>query len=129
VLLAGMAMFAGFSLFPAKKLAPQSLERAAWATVQIAGGLLMILAAQFLALVRLAPEDEKLNFRDALLPFRLWGLVFRRLPALRLSVWLAGWGISLILSAVILIGGLSYWMKFLPQAKNRPGPTSAAVGR
>jgi hypothetical protein len=117
VLLAGMAGFALVSLLPSKKLPLDSLERAVWCTLQIAMGLLLILAAQFWAVIQIAPHDERVSARDVLLPARLWGLVFKRMPAMRLPVWFAGWGLSLILSAVLIIGGLSYWMNYLPGSK------------
>src|SRR5262245_18272373 len=56
LLLGGMALFAAASLLPGRYLAPNSFERAVWCTAQIAVGLVLILAAQFWALLRLAHE-------------------------------------------------------------------------
>jgi hypothetical protein len=119
-LMLGVIGFAGASQLPARQLAPNSLERALWTTGQIAAGLSLILLAQFIALLRIAPEDEKLSFKDMFLPTRLWVLVFKRLPALRVPVWLAGWGLAIIVSACVFIGGLGYWMTYLPGGKNAP---------
>lgn len=117
LLLLGMAMFAVASYFTGKHLPPDSLQRAVWCTAQIAGGLVLILAAQFWALMALAHVDEKLGTKDALLPTRLWPLIVQRLPAMRWHLWIAGWGLSLIVSGIIFIGGLSHWMTYLPGTK------------
>lgn len=122
ILLGGMALFAGATLLPAYYFGKNPLHRALWCTGQILAGLLFILAAQFLALLRMAPEDEKLSIKDVFLPFRLWGLAFGRMPALRVPVWLAGWGLALIAAALIFVGGLSHWLTYLPKSGNQKGP-------
>jgi hypothetical protein len=116
-LLTGMALFALVSYVTGKHVAMTTFERALWCTIQIGAGLAMILLAQFMALVCLAPEDEKLSTKDALLSGRLWQLVFQRMPRMRLPVWLAGWGLAVIVSAIFFVGGLSHWMDYLPGAK------------
>jgi hypothetical protein len=121
LLLVGVIGFAAVSQLPARQLAANSFERALWTTVQIGAGLFLIFLAQFIAVVRIAPEDEKLGFKDALVPTRLWGLVIKRLPSLSFTLCLAAWGLSIVLSALIFIGGLGHWMTYLPGQKNAPG--------
>lgn len=122
VLLGGMVLMVAATLGPSWQLPKNSFDRAIYCTLQIVIGLLLILAAQFYALIRLAPMDEKLGFKDIFLPLRLWSLVFQGLPRLRGAMWTAGWGLTLILAALFLVGGLSYWMRYLPgQQKAGPG--------
>jgi hypothetical protein len=124
-LLLGVALFALVSYITGKHVQMTPLERALWCSIQIGLGIALILAAQLLALMRIAPEDERLSSKDAILSGRLWGLVFQRMPAMRVSVWLAGWGLTVIIAAIFLIGGLSHWMTYMPgNNKAKSGPNS-----
>lgn len=94
--------------------------------MQIAAGLAVIFAAQIVILFWLAPTDEKLSFKDAVLPFRLWGLAFQRGGNFRVPFWMGAWGLSAIVAAIFVIGGLDYWMRYLPDSKaNQPTTTQA----
>jgi hypothetical protein len=90
------------------------LLRAAWCTGQIGLGLVLILVAQIWALIVIAPDDEKLGNRDAIMPGRLWVLTTRRLPRTCRQVWLGAWGLAAILAALFVVGGLAHWMTYLP---------------
>jgi hypothetical protein len=96
------------------------LERALLASVQMAAGFAIMLVGQFIALLRIAPEDSGLSFKDALFPFRLYGLVMKRLPSTRHTVYLGAWGCAAIVSAVIFIGGLEHWLNYLPGNQKNP---------
>jgi hypothetical protein len=117
-LLLGVVGFSAVSFLPARHLAPNSLQRALWTTIQMLSGLFLVFLAQFIALVRIAPEDEKLSFKDMFMPTRLWALVFKRLPAQKFSLWLASWGLAISISGCVVIGGLEHWMTYLPGGKN-----------
>ena len=121
-MLIGCVGFAAFSLVPGLQLPKDSFDRALWTTCQIGAGLALMFVAQFVAVIIIAPDDDKISFKDVLLPFRLWSLVCKRLPKTYLSVWLASWGLTLIVSALIFVGGLPYWMNYLPGNKlNKQG--------
>jgi hypothetical protein len=121
IMLLGVVGFAAISMLPARQLAPNSFERALWSVCQIGIGVSMILVAQFVAVIRLAPDDAKLSFKDVILPFRLWSLVAKRLPQTCVCAWLGAWGLTLVVSAVIFIGGLPYWMNYLPGNNKKGG--------
>lgn len=110
----GMAVVAGatFALGSLLKLTP--LERALLTTVQIAAGLGVMFVGQFIGLMKIAPEEETLSFKDAVFPFRLYGLICKRLPSTRHTVYLSAWGIAAIVSAAVFIGGLGHWFTYLP---------------
>jgi len=121
VLLGGVMLVFLFALGVGRLLpAGNTFPRALWTSVQVMGGLVVILAAQFLALTLVAAYDDKLGFKDVLVPTRLWAVAVRRLTALpRLAHYLCGaaWGVALILSALIFIGGLGHWFSYLPNSK------------
>lgn len=114
VLLGGFGLVVLMSL-PAMLTLPEGmLSRCLWSTVQIIVGVLMILAAQFWALMELADSDDRLGAKDGIISGRLWVLTLARLPETRKQVWLAAWGLAAILAALFLIGGLSHWFTYLP---------------
>lgn len=117
ILFGGMVLFALFSFVVGRYLRMTPLERALLSTIQIVFGLALIFGAQFWSLVRLAPEDERLSTKDAFLPAKLWAMAFQRMPAFQVPVWLAGWGLAIILSAIFLVGGLTHWGTYLPGQK------------
>jgi ribosomal protein L37E len=98
-------------------LPADSLARALWTTFELLFGLLCILAAQVWCLFILAPEDDKLGSKDIVFSVRLWSLTFKRLPEMCRQVWLGGWGASAVLSALFLVGGLTYWYQFYKPKK------------
>jgi hypothetical protein len=108
--------FAGSRLFT---LTP--FERALLTTVQIVLGLLIMFAGQCIGLMRVAPEDSTLGAFDAVFPFRLYGLVFKRLPKTGITVCCGAWGATAVLTAVFLIGGLDHWLTYIPSKKNDKG--------
>ena len=65
-------------------------------------------------------EDSTLSFWDAVFPFRLYGMLGKRLPNTRHSLYLGIWGAAAIISAVIFIGGLGHWVNYLPGAQKTP---------
>jgi hypothetical protein len=122
VLLAGIAILAGLSLAAGRWLPPgNTLPRALWTSIQIGVGLALIFTGQLIAVVHIAPEDEKLSFKDAVVPTRLWLLVSKRLPRCCGCLWVSTWGLALVVFAVLFIGGLQHWFKYVPNSKNQVG--------
>lgn len=104
------------SIFVDKRLPTgDNFDRALWASLQIAIGLFIIFLAQCWALVSIAPEETTLTFKDALTSFRLWVLVFKRLPRLKEALWAAVFGLSLIIGSAAFIGGFVHWFDYLPK--------------
>jgi len=112
VLLAGTAVIALLSLVGNLVLPLASLPRAVWSTAQILLGLLGLFGAQVWALFLIAPGDDKVGAKDAIISGRLWGLTFDRLPETRRQVWLGGWSLAAMLLGVFVVGGLGYWGQF-----------------
>jgi hypothetical protein len=91
--------------------------------VQVGVGVVLIFVGQLIALVYVAPEDEKLSFKDAIVPTRLWTLVGKRLNRLYGCLWISVWGLATVVFAFVFIGGLQHWMSYLPNSnKNQPKP-------
>ncbi len=126
VLFTGVGALAGMTLAAGRYLPPgNNLPRALWTSILIGVGAAITFVAQLVALVRIAPEDDRLSFKDALMPTRLWSLVVKRLPRLSGCLCIAAWGMALALFAGLFIGGLPHWLTYLPGTKN--GPTAKAT--
>jgi hypothetical protein len=94
------------------------LHRAMWTSLQMLAGVMIMMIGQSYALMRIAPEEATLYFTDAVVPFRLYGMVFKRLPRLCLPVFLGSWGLTITLAALICVGGLGHWLTYLPKARD-----------
>jgi hypothetical protein len=117
ILLGGVAGVAILSLGVDLLLPDECLARALWSTLQLVVGLLTMLAAQVWALIVIAPHDGHIGPKDVLFSVRLWGLTCRKLPEMRRQVWMGAWGVAAALSAVLIIGGFSYWYQFYKPKK------------
>jgi hypothetical protein len=115
--LIGVIFIVGATYAGARFLVLTPLERALLTTVQIGAGIVLMFVGQFLGVLRIAPEDSNLGFFDAIVPFRLYNQVFKRLPAAQTTFFLGAWGITAIVSAVIFVGGLGHWMNYLPKSQ------------
>lgn len=114
VTLIGMTLVAGVTCALASWLTLSPLQRALLTSVQIAAGFALMFAGQFIGLLRIAPEESTLSFKDAVFPFRLYGLIFKRLPSTRHTVYLGAWGLAAIVAATVFIGGLGHWFTYVP---------------
>jgi hypothetical protein len=124
VLLAGLVgAFAASCAIGYLLPAGSNFTRALWTTAQVILGLLAVFACQLFALVQVAAEDEKLGFKDALVPTRLWSVVCKRLPGTACYLWGATWALALVVSAFVFIGGLGHWYSYLPGAKDKDQKT------
>ena len=83
---------------------------------------MLIISAQTSALCQLAPNDDRLGFKDAIFPGRLWALVCQRLPEMRVHLWAASWGLTCILAGTLIVGGLGHWLTYLPKPPPPPAP-------
>ena len=123
VLIGGLGVLALGSL-GAGLLLPEgnTFARALFTSVQMGLGVVLIFASQLFALMRVAQYDEKLSFKDAIVPSRLWTVAGKRLGELYGCLWTSVWGLGLIVFAILFIGGLQHWMTYLPGAdkKNQP---------
>jgi hypothetical protein len=117
MLLGGVVFVVLINVPPSLFLTPDTLTRAVWSTVGVVLGVVMILAAQFWALMTIAPEDDNLGIKDLLVSGRLWVLTCKRLPKTSGQVWLGAWGLTAILSAVLLVGDLEHWLRYLPKSQ------------
>ena len=111
VFLAGTALIVSASVIADASLPADTLSRALWCTIQAGLGLILAVVAHEWALLLVVPQDERIGAQDAVLfSARVWKLTLKRMPATRGPVCLAAWGFVLIISAVLLIGGLYYWL-------------------
>jgi hypothetical protein len=130
ILFAGMVVVLAVSYFASKYYLPrgESYTRALWSTIQLGAGLLVVLVGQFWALTLLAPKDDKLGAVDAFIPFRLWSMALNRLPLTDKPVWAGAWGMTAMVCAVLVTGGLEYWKQFYNPKKIANPDLVAAAG-
>src|SRR5262245_49945200 len=127
VLIGGVAMVVALNVPPALSLPDDCLGRALWSSIEICLGFALIIGAQTWALCLLAPNDDRLGFKDAIIPGRLWALVAKNLPAMREQLWMASWGLAAILSGLIVVGGLGHWFTYLPRQEPPPRLVMPAI--
>jgi len=120
-LLAGMAVILVLSVVGNLMLPRHCAARAWWGTSQLGLGILIVIFADVLAYLYVLPTGTQVSFVGALFPVQLWISTFELLPKTRRPVSLLGWGVTAILSAVLLVGGQFYWFK------KHPTHTSAAA--
>ncbi len=95
------------------------LERALVTTIGSAIGLGVMLLGQFIGLMRVAPDDPTLTFKDVVFPFRLYGIVMKRLPFTQLTLYFGAWGLALIISLNVCVGGVAHWLTYLPKTQQK----------
>jgi hypothetical protein len=112
VLVGGMVAVLLSSLAVHRILPPTGFDRAAWSATQLGSGLLIILLAQWWALLKVAPTDDSLSALDVFaVSLRLWERAFGMMPATRWPVYLAFWGATAVASSFAITGGLFYWIE------------------
>jgi hypothetical protein len=114
VTLIGVVLIAGATVACGVLLNFEPFQRALLATLQIVAGIAFMFLGQLIGLMKIAPEESSVTFLDVLFPFRLYGMVFKRLPSTRHTIYLGAWGLAAAISAGIFIGGLDHWFTYLP---------------
>jgi hypothetical protein len=106
VMISGAGVVVGLSFGVNHLMLQNGLSREVWGTVLVGVGALTVFLAHVAALVAIAPHDDRLSGKDLFFPARLWTMTLKRLPATRwhLCIWI--WGLSLLLSAKFIMGGL-----------------------
>jgi hypothetical protein len=112
-----MSVVVGYS-FPV-----DSRARALYTTAALIVGVIGTFAGQFWALFQVTPHEEGLGFFDAIYAPRLWRLTVKYLPATRKPVCLGTWSLVGLLSALLVVGGLGYWLPGKKRLACPPGVT------
>ena len=110
VLLGGVLAVVGMSIIATLQLAPDSQERAVWCLAQLGLGLLLVVAAHVLAIAKVPSLEVRCRARGHYTVGGLWRAAIGLLPQTRWPVYLFSWGLSLVLTAVAVIGGLTWWV-------------------
>ena len=77
-------------------------------------GIIGLLMSVIMVVLSKAVWVQSFGFKDALFPFRLYGLILKHLPSTRLTIYFGAWGVAAIVSAAVLTGGLGHWFTYLP---------------
>lgn len=119
IALAGVMIIVGSVIAFGRYVPLKPLDRALVTTVASAVGLLLMLLGQFVGLMRIAPEDPSLTFKDVVFPFRLYGIIFKRLPSTQFTLYLGVWALALIISVNVCVGGVGHWLTYLPKTQQK----------
>jgi hypothetical protein len=112
VMLGGMAVILAGSLVADALLPSESFARAVWSSAQLAVGLFVLLGTQIYAAIRLSSPANGVQGREFLLfTPRLWKRIYKELPATRWLVYLASWGLTSAVCAIVIVGNLLYWVQ------------------
>jgi hypothetical protein len=103
----------------AHSMLPEAGSARKWySTLQLAGGALVVLAAQFWAMTVVAPHDPSLGAWDLfVISGRLWSRAYQLMPKTRWPVYVGFWGLVLMLGAVTVTGGLAEWVNVTPPGR------------
>jgi hypothetical protein len=109
-------------------LPEECLPRAVCGTAGFGLGLVLLMVTQGLALVHIRTMHKQLGFQEYFLfsPM-LWLQVVRQMPATRWLLYLGSWGSTLATASLLLVGGLSYWLNYLPDRQIKDRELQAAV--
>jgi hypothetical protein len=110
VMLGGVAVLGLMSVNAGLLLPPGSWSRAVWTTAQVVVGLVGLLLAQVAVCSWLGEQRDGPTLWDLLMPDRVWRVAVRRLPETRWAVCFAAWCVTLVVCALVFIGGLTYWL-------------------
>jgi hypothetical protein len=111
VMLGGVAVLGLMSVNAGLLLPPGSWQRAVWTTTQVTVGLVGLLLAQVAVCSWLGDQrDGPPTLWDLLMPDRVWRVAIGRLPETRWAVCGAAWCVTLIVCALVFVGGLTYWL-------------------
>ncbi len=119
ITLIGLVVIFGLMIALSRVIPLTPLERAIITSAGSALGVAMMLFGQFVGLMRIAPDDPSLTFKDVVFPFRLYGLVFKRLPLTKLTLYLCVWGLALAISVNVYVGGVTHWLTYLPKTQQK----------
>jgi len=121
VTLIGLGAVIGGTWAAGKYLTLTPFNRALFTTLQMCGGLALMFLGQFMGMMRMAPDDPTMGFKDAIFPFKLYGMALKYMPSTQWTIYFGVWGLAAIISVNIFVGGMLHWLEHLPSDRNK-GP-------
>lgn len=83
--------------------------RCVWALTQITIGLTLFGVGHIAAYLYAAIKSAKFGPMAVVFnPIEIWEWTFRRLPQFAWRIWLAAWGATAVVCALLIVGGISY---------------------
>jgi hypothetical protein len=109
----GTVSIFALSVFMSFKLPQFGPQRAVWTLVQASLGLIAAGTAHVLVFFDAVPVTDKYGPFDLFLkPLDFWRYAIRKLPSKPWRLWMFAWGLTAVLSALVLIGGIRYSVIF-----------------
>jgi hypothetical protein len=109
VLLGGMGVVLVASIFARVVTPVAGPTRLIWSLAQIFAGLVFLGVGQFSAYFFAVSGSDKFGpFDIAMKPIGIWKPALTQLPLHAWRVWLAGWGLTAIMGAILVVGGIRF---------------------
>jgi hypothetical protein len=120
LLLLGVFSVIGVSLTVGFILPHESIDRVRWSLGQLLFGVVVVVAAHLWAMRQVPAVEVRGRSRGTYSLVELWRSAASRMPATRWPINLLSWGVSLIVCALLVIGGFSWWVLNAKIAADRP---------
>jgi hypothetical protein len=111
-----------------QRLSPDGFDRAVVTTALLGAGVLGLIAATVWAVPLILKDAPDLALKDVLFPYKVWTLALGKLPHTCRPVVLLSWGLTAVVAAPLIIGGLWYWLPGKKHSKFRLEGPVAKVG-
>ncbi|HEY3962970.1 MAG TPA: hypothetical protein VGM05_00310 [Planctomycetaceae bacterium] len=109
VLCLGILAIFGGSLAGRLLTPDNSVARSLWGTCQLIIGFGVFAVFHLLATLKATFKNNRTGFIDCIIhPFDVWRPTIHELPGTARRVWLAVWGLTAAVCAVVLVGGIRY---------------------
>jgi hypothetical protein len=109
VLWVGVAGIFVMSVFMTLRLPKFGYERAVWTLMQAGLGFIAAAVAHVLVFFKAIPATDKYGPFDLFVkPLDFWRYALHKMPSGAWRLWMFAWGLTAVLSAIVLIGGINY---------------------
>ncbi len=120
LLFAGVLGVIGASLAVSFILPDDSLDRVRWSLGQLLFGVAIMVMAHIWAIRQVPAVEVRGRSRGKYSLVELWRVAASRMPATRWPVNLMSWGVSLIVCALLVVGGFGWWVMNAKIGQDRP---------
>ena len=109
ILCTGILAIVVESIFISVATSADSLVRSVWGVLQFVMGLGVFLMFHTISAAKASMTNNRIGFLDALLhPVEAWRPTVDGLPQTARRIWLAAWGFTAAICAMVIVGGIRY---------------------
>jgi hypothetical protein len=120
LLLGGVLVGIGGSLWASLVLPEDSLRRVFWSLGQLLFGVALVVGAHVWVMAQVTSTEVRARGRGSWSLLGLWRAAASQMPATRWPVNLLSWGLTLIFCALFVVGGFGWWVMNEKIVQNQP---------